>query len=63
IVRICCRRVRCDDPRILLGRQTAAAYKAERPVFIGLRKQGIELPGKIGTPDDCLETICALFEQ
>ena len=28
-----------------------------------LRKQGIELPGKIGTPDDCLETICALFEQ
>ena len=27
----------------------------------GLRKQGIELPGKIGTPDDCLETICALF--
>lgn len=28
-----------------------------------LRKQGIELPGKIGTPDDCLETICAVFEQ
>jgi energy-coupling factor transport system ATP-binding protein len=28
-----------------------------------LRKQGIELPGKIGTPDDCLETICALFEH
>ena len=28
-----------------------------------LRKQGIELPGKIGTPDDCIETICALFEQ
>ena len=28
-----------------------------------LRKQGIELSGKIGTPDDCLETICAVFEQ
>lgn len=28
-----------------------------------LRKQGIKLPGKIGTPDDCLETICALFEH
>ena len=27
----------------------------------GLRERGITLPGKVGTPSDCLETICALF--
>lgn len=50
-----------SDPETLIAAGLDVPQSAS--LIHRLRKQGIELPGKIGTPDDCLETICALFEQ